>query len=210
MLHLPNDHQIHLWYTKQSNVDGSLADQKKQWRQATHQWIKASLMEFYGLSPESAQWEYKSSGQPFFSHFEQPLHISISHSYEYSAFTLSEIPAGVDVEKQLPRKNLSALWQHLNFGEESTIDSATFYRLWTQLESYTKALGSNIWETQAIASQLLTLERNSPFYHGKLNQAHWQFFQHHKDQTEISVAVQSKQCLQIVMAQIEVVTSVGI
>lgn len=207
MLQLPKAHHIHLWHTKQSNVTGTLAEQKKNWRLSTHQWIKNTLTNYYGLCQESANWQYKASGQPYFNQLDQPLYLSISHSYEYSAFTLSSLPVGVDIEKSLPRKNLSALWQHLELGKNNVIDSVTFYRLWTQLEAYTKALGSSIWETQAIASQLLTLKRSLPFYQGELNQQYWQFFHQSCDQTELSVAVPSRLKLEIIMPLLKTATS---
>lgn len=193
MLSLPEEHTIHLWRTEFPVAKSmSLDEQKDNWRSLTQRWIQGTLMSQYGLSEAESEIDYHESGQPYLKHLNDKIYISISHSFELSSFALSPIPKlGIDLEKQLPSKNLSMLWSQLKLNKES-LSAERFYTIWTQLEAFTKAQGSSIWQTQWAAEKLLGFEdTGEQIIHGTLNEESWYFYTDGSEKAIVSVAQNS-------------------
>ena len=90
--------------------------------------------------------EKEPGGKPFLS--GTPIHFSLSHSGEIAACALCDAPVGIDVETERPlkepllRRCFSEEEQRLILASE--YPAASFTSLWTQKESYLKAIGEGL------------------------------------------------------------------
>ena len=76
---------------------------------------------------------------------------SISHSGEYAACVISDVPVGVDIQQKRPTKaNIAKRffqWEEAEKIEKEPRESRTdlFFRYWTGKESYLKLTGQGLW-----------------------------------------------------------------
>lgn len=198
MLSLPENEKVHIWRTELPGSESlPVSQQKELWKQQTHQWIQNVLKSQYGISPPESIIGYQSNGQPYFENLKYPMHISISYSFEISTFALSQNPTlGIDLEKRLPQKNLSFLWDQLNVTTDK-LTATDFYVLWTELEAFTKAKSCSLWQTQWATQQLLSLPFENKLSHGVLNDESWYFYTDKNDKSVVSVAVKSEEPISV-------------
>ena len=89
-----------------------------------------------GISPE---YTVGRNGKPDFT--DGRYHFSLSHSGKYALCAVSDVSVGADIE--LPRADYAKIAQRFFTKDEALLCTTpdSFCRIWTQKESYIKALG---------------------------------------------------------------------
>lgn len=141
------------WYRECEKTDAS--DQKCHWRFIT-------LEDIEGILPFEKQltFYYGPKGKPYFKNL--PLFFSLSHSGNYVACGISDGEIGLDIQ-QYGKTSVEKLGERFFTAEESTRIKAcmdpdeklqTFYRFWTQKESYGKLTGSGIIDVLSVSPEM--------------------------------------------------------
>lgn len=112
--------------------------------------------------PLPLQVAYAPGGKPFIR--QVPWHYNLSHSGDYVALAVSDVPVGIDIQQMLPYKeslvkrffaqeeaavfesgvSVNNLERELTEG--SSPGTALFYRLWCRKEAYGKLKGTGLTE----------------------------------------------------------------
>lgn len=105
-----------------------------------------------GLSNQATEFSHTENGKPYIPGF--PLHFNLSHSGEFALCAVSTVPVGCDIEKLRANANFgkelskrfftSEEADYIDAIENESEKSAAFFRIWTQKESYVKAIGKGI------------------------------------------------------------------
>ena len=82
---------------------------------------------------------FRESGKPYF--MDSPLHFSLSHSGEYAAALIADIPCGVDVEERRPVSEKLIL-RCIHPDERAA--GMDFFEVWTKKECIAKLDGSGM------------------------------------------------------------------
>lgn len=93
------------------------------------------------------KWKRDAQNKPFIKEWE---HFSISYSEELVVLAKSDLPLGIDIEKEIP-VNVKELSQFFSKGEQAYISSHknpihAFYHTWVKKEALLKAVGTGITE----------------------------------------------------------------
>lgn len=95
----------------------------------------------------------RSSGTGGVRYEAAPVHVNLSHSGKLAAAAVSSRPAGVDLERLIPRPSVQQAARVFTTAEGSRVDALpeterleAFYILWTLKEAACKAAGLSLWE----------------------------------------------------------------
>lgn len=107
------------------------------------------ISRYCGVDGDTLKIGYGDHGKPFFINYPH-IHFNLSHSGQLAGSAISDSVVGIDIErgKDLDINRISAYFsdqeqQHLLSVPDSE-RSFSFFRLWTQKESYIKAVGSGL------------------------------------------------------------------
>jgi phosphopantetheinyl transferase len=187
----PTNNEVHVWgFNAASDARLPLSEQKKRWRQQTHEWLKLVLSQYESAEPLRLVRE--SSGRPVLVTDQQPsenLSVSLSHSGPHAVFAVGNVrEIGVDLERMVPRSNFISLFEHIgvSFDENEERIASLFYSVWTNLEALTKAQGNLLWDMLGVAKQFYDLAEifdNERYFISEINGEKWRFlnkmFHHH-------------------------------
>lgn len=135
----------------------SSQDAPIRWRQLSYPQLLEEI-----FSPLPLQVAYAPGGKPFIR--QVPWHYNLSHSGDYVALAVSDVPVGIDIQQMLPYKeslvkrffaqeeaavfesgvSVNNLERELTEG--SSPGTALFYRLWCRKEAYGKLKGTGLTE----------------------------------------------------------------
>ncbi len=109
------------------------------------------------VSPLPLQVAYASKGKPYIRHV--PWHYNLSHSGDYAALAISDVPVGIDIQQKRAYKDSlverffseaeTAAYESLlstDAQEHNTVRETFFYTLWCRKEAYGKLLGTGLTE----------------------------------------------------------------
>ena len=117
--------------------------------------LRKLLGEYLCVSPGKLQFYYGKYGKPYLADqvLPYPVHFSVSHSFELVLFAFSrDQEIGIDLERIRTDFDFESIARRfLSPGEFTKLFSlmpparaAEFFRLWTRMEAYAKALGIGI------------------------------------------------------------------
>ena len=100
---------------------------------------------------------YDEKGKPHYNGKDGfTLHFSLSHSGDYAACIISDVPCGVDIEC-IREKDITSLAKRVfSPAESKKITAREFYETWTVKESVLKALGTGL----SLDMRLITVTRD--------------------------------------------------
>ena len=104
----------------------------------------------YGLRERDMRYVEGEHGKPAFEQYPE-LHFSLSHSGNFVACAIGEVPVGVDVQTIVTARDSLVNYTmsesektHLQALEDVAARNAYFTQLWTLKESYVKATGTGL------------------------------------------------------------------
>lgn len=94
------------------------------------------------------KWEVDENGKLFLCDYPQ-LNVNLSHSGEYAACVVSDMPVGIDIQYMREAADLRIAERFFTESECEHIKKSenhyeVFYRLWTKKESLVKAVGCGL------------------------------------------------------------------
>lgn len=139
---------MNIWYSKveQSVRNEKAKVQSKTGKDLLYQMIK----EYYGidLHEEQNPIAKMKHGKPYLR-FHPQIHFNISHSEDYAACAVGNLPVGIDIQKRKTEIKESMVRRVLSEKEWNIYTSSEnkqkkFYQFWTKKESYLKYTGEGI------------------------------------------------------------------
>lgn len=98
-----------------------------------------------GLNYSLTDLKYTEFSRPY---FDKQIDFNISHSGQYTVCAISKIRVGIDIEEILPIPlvNFDSLFspQEWKYIQQAKNSLQAFYTLWTQKESFVKAVGTGL------------------------------------------------------------------
>ncbi len=119
----------------------------KQQHQAAYELLYAAAA-FCGYSVSPNQLKKTEKGKPYFEN-QDNLHFSISHSSEYAACVIGNIPCGIDIEK------ISSIPQKVSDRYLNGAAGIEALRRWTNRESYGKLTGEGFFLKTPIPDDII-------------------------------------------------------
>ncbi len=121
---------------------------------AGHWQARARVAQWLGLAPHRIEWATEAQGRPRLCLAGEalPLHVSLSHSGDWLALVLAEVPVGIDLELPRRARDWSALAAFTFAPEEcarlaeagASMRKALFHRLWALKEAHAKRSGQGL------------------------------------------------------------------
>lgn len=104
-------------------------------------------------APQPLEAAYEPKGKPYILHV--PWHYNLSHSGDYVALAISDVPVGVDIQQMRPYRD-SLVKRFFSVEEAVAYENVSsenirwrecfFYTLWCRKEAYGKLLGTGLTE----------------------------------------------------------------
>lgn len=115
--------------------------------------IEFSRLTEYIAAPQPLAAAYEPGGKPYIRHV--PWHYNLSHSGDYAALAISDVPVGIDIQQMRPYRD--SLVKRFFAAEEAAVyeslvpmdvqgQNTLFYTLWCRKEAYGKLLGTGLTE----------------------------------------------------------------
>lgn len=104
-------------------------------------WLLQEALCRTGVPLQAQQFSQNPWGKPILTNREQ-VHFSLSHSGQWVVCCVSDLPAGVDVER--PRCTPDVARRYFHPDELTAEDPVFLTRLWTAKEAFVKALGCGL------------------------------------------------------------------
>lgn len=122
---------------------------------AGHWQARKQAGQWLGLAPDRIEWATDAQGRPRLCLAGEalPLHVSLSHSGDWLALVLAEVPVGIDLELPRRARDWDALSRFVFAPEEcrrmqaGTSDGAragVFHQLWALKEAQAKRSGAGL------------------------------------------------------------------
>lgn len=122
---------------------------------AGHWQARKRAGQWLGLAPDRIEWAVDAQGRPRLRLAGEalPLHVSLSHSGDWLALALAEVPVGIDLEVPRRERDWDALARFVFAPEEcrrmqaATSDAAragVFHQLWALKEAHAKRSGAGL------------------------------------------------------------------
>lgn len=132
---------------RQERIKKYLFDKDKITSLAAELLIRKEATKTLGITDKDISFSYNEFGKPYLSNYPEYC-FSISHSEQCIAFTGSNCPIGIDVEKaskhdlDIAEKFFTA--GELKYIQENENKDIAFYDIWTKKEAYAKMLGTGL------------------------------------------------------------------
>ncbi|WP_372339126.1 4'-phosphopantetheinyl transferase superfamily protein [Cohnella sp. WQ 127256] len=128
------------------------------------------LLTKHNMSGQRLDWGTHKSGKPYL--LAQPgLYFNLSHTADYVACVFDHAEIGIDIEYIRDFQYSSIAIRNFTLNENSYISKQStpkklnaFYKIWTQKESYLKAIGSGLF-TPLDSFEIQSLEENETQVH---------------------------------------------
>lgn len=122
---------------------------------AGHWQARRQAGQWLGLAPDRIEWTADAQGRPRLCLAGEalPLHVSLSHSGDWLALALAEVPVGIDLELPRRARDWDALARFVFAPEEcrrvqaapdEAARAALFHRLWALKEAQAKRSGAGL------------------------------------------------------------------
>ena len=124
-------------------------------------WQKAELSRICRTipAPQPLQAACEARGKPYIRHV--PWHYNLSHSGDYAALAVSDVPVGIDIQQMRPYRDsgrahgrsmplsgsdAAGVGRNMAAGQLFRDGESLFYTLWCRKEAYGKLLGTGLTE----------------------------------------------------------------
>lgn len=144
----------HSWVLSQSEREKAekLCRKELQWRsQRCRTALRCILATYLGGNAHALRFTHNLCGKPVI--LEVPFHFNVSHTHGDALIAVSLLPIGIDIEAidhqtHVVTELISWVCHPSEVKQleylQSTHQAIAFYRIWTQKEAYTKAIGVGI------------------------------------------------------------------
>ncbi len=151
--------------------------------QKRHEFLLSRALMRHGLTQRFGQQEsfwnfqYQSDHAPEITNLPRPVYTSLSHSKDLTAFVISEMPVGLDLEMLNSRRNIEGIAEVTMTRDEvyyldqhPTEKVKRFYELWCCKEAYYKTLlPSDQSDIQFSSLSVYQIDKGNSSWHFLLN-----------------------------------------